>query len=127
MQSKNSLYFLFLSPLPEVVFYCACVEWEVCWSSATGRGMWLLCGQRREGGKDFLPQNKAKLLITKSTNVLTIRKCWLISLHMEFAQIIKIWEFSNSVPFGHFLFLVLRRKDKCNILSFSPSLCFSAS
>lgn len=29
----------------------------------------------REGGKDFLLQNKAELLITKSTNVLTIRKC----------------------------------------------------
>jgi len=41
-----------------------------------------LWGQRREGGKHFLLQNKAELLITKSTNVLTIRKCWLISLHM---------------------------------------------
>lgn len=29
-----------------------------------------LCGQRREGGKDFLLQNKAELLITKFTNVL---------------------------------------------------------
>lgn len=57
-----------------------------------------LCGQRREGGKDFLLQNKGELLITKSTNVLTIRKCWLILCMCGFAQILRIWgSYSNSV------------------------------
>lgn len=44
----------------------------------------------REGGKDILSQNKAELLITKCTNMLTIRKCWLFSLHMG-VQTVNIW------------------------------------
>lgn len=46
--------------------------------------MGCLCGGRREGGKDFLLQNKAELLITKLTNVLTVSKCCLNSVHVGF-------------------------------------------
>lgn len=91
-----------------------------------------LCGQRREGGKDFLLQNKAELLITKSSNVLTIRKCWPILCMGGFAQVLRVWgSYSNSVM-PTFLDSSrwrseLSRRRRFFSLSLSLSLSFSAS
>lgn len=88
-----------------------------------------LCGQRREGGKDFLLQNKAGLLITKFTSVLTIRKCWLCSLMNSFVQILTIWGDELypviSVLFWTMPHLGAQNKAKEEVLYLSLHLLFS--
>lgn len=88
-----------------------------------------LCGQRREGGKDFLLQNKAGLLITKFTSMLTIRKCWLNSSHARFYansyNLGKLAESSNGVLFWTTLHLGAQNKAKEEMLYLSLNLFFS--
>lgn len=90
-----------------------------------------LCGQEREGGKDFLLQNKAKLLITKFTNVL-LGNADRVLYMWGFMKILHTWGnclnpvMVSLMPYEQCLTLVLRKKQKQFFFLFL-SLSFSAS